>query len=279
MEMGPAPKSVKTAKGKAVATDPPAKPAPVSLNALLVEGGEKLKNGLVWRIFEPKPDKGGKYKLVGTHRKPEPTAALPPGEYLVSAAYGLAHMTRKIEVQAGQSVQETFVLNAGGLRLNAVLTNGDSIPPNSVRYDIFAGEADQFGNRKKILGDAKPGLIIRLNAGAYHVVSVYGDANAVVRTDIAVEPGRLTEATINHSAAKVTFKLVLQPGGEALADTHWNVLTPGGDVVKESAGALPTHVLAVGTYSVLARHQGKNYSRDFEVSSGDVKQIEVVAAQ
>ena len=272
----PMPESAKTAKGDAATPNTPAKPTPVSLSASLVDGGEKLQNGLVWRIFEPKPTKSGKYKLVGSYRTPAPTAALAPGEYLVNAAYGLAHLTKKIQVQAGQSYQETFILNAGGLRLGATLTNGESIPPNSIRYDIFAGEADQFGNRKKILGDAKPGLIIRLNAGAYHVVSVYGDANAVVRADVAVEPGRLTEATINHAAARVTFKLVLQPGGEALADTQWNVLTPGGDVVKESAGALPTHILAAGTYSVLARHQGKNYTRDFEVVPGDVKQIEVV---
>ena len=126
------------------------------------------------------------------------------------------------------------------------------------------------------MADAKPGLIIRLNAGAYHIVSVYGDANAKVRADVTVEPGRLTEATINHTAAKVTFKLVLQPGGEALADTTWSILTPGGDVVKESAGALPTHILAAGSYTVLARYNGKNYTRDFALEAGDVKQVEVV---
>ena len=145
-----------------------------------------------------------------------------------------------------------------------------------MRYDIFADEADQFGNRQKVIGDAKPGLIIRLNAGTYHIVSVYGDANAVVRADVTVEPGKLTEATVNHTAARVTFKLVLQPGGEALANTHWNILTPDGDVVKESVGALPTHVLAAGRYTVLARFKDKNYTRDFTIASGDIKQIEVV---
>ena len=91
-----------------------------------------------------------------------------------------------------------------------------------------------------------------------------------------MEPGRLTDAIINHSAAKVTLKLVNQPGGEALANTQWNILTPGGDVVKESAGALPTHILAAGNYSVVARHQDKNYTREFTIEPGDVKEIEVV---
>ncbi|MDH3579958.1 MAG: VWA domain-containing protein, partial [Hyphomicrobiales bacterium] len=148
----PEPQAAKAAKGDAATPEAPAKPTPVSLSATLVEGGEKLQNGLVWRVFEPKPTKGGKYKLVGSYREAEPTAALPPGEYLVNAAYGLAHLTKKIKILAGQSYQETFILNAGGLRLGATLTNGESIPPNSIRYDIFAGEADQFGTRKKILG-------------------------------------------------------------------------------------------------------------------------------
>ncbi|GAB4232558.1 MAG: hypothetical protein Kow0032_15360 [Methyloligellaceae bacterium] len=270
------PQAQKGARGAPAAPAEPGAPVPVSFSARLVEGGDLVTSGIIWRIFHPKPDVAGRYRLVATHSTAQPTDALPPGEYLVNAAYGLAHTTKKIRVQAGTSLNETFILNAGGLRLGAVLVNGGPIPPNSVRYDIYADEADQFGNRKKILDDAKPGLVIRLNAGAYHVVSRYGDANAIVHADVAVEPGRLTEATINHSAAKVTFKLVLQPGGEALADTRWSILTPQGDLVKESAGALPTHVLAAGSYSVLAKHGGKNYARDFTVKSGEVRQIEVV---
>ena len=39
---------------------------------------------------------------------------------------------------------------------------------------------------------------------------------------------------------------------EALANTQWSVLTPGGDVVKEAIGAFPKVVLAEGEYSVVA---------------------------
>ncbi len=251
-------------------------PVPVILAARVTEGGATIRSGLVWRVFDARPGKDSRYKLISTHREATPTAALPPGDYLVNAAYGLSNLTKKISVQPGQSVHELFVLNTGGLRLTSVLSNGETIPPNSVRYDIYEDETDQFGNREKVLGDAKPGVIIRLNAGAYHVVSVYGDANAIVRADVAVEPGRLTDAAVNHSAAKVTFRLVQQPGGEALADTQWAILTPGGDVVKESAGALPSHILAAGQYTVLARHNGATYSQEFSVDTGQVAQVEVV---
>ncbi len=56
--------------------------------------------------------------------------------------------------------------------------------------------------------DVKPDTIIRLNSGTYHVVSNYGSANAIIRADIRVEAGKLTEATVQHRAAEVVLKLV-----------------------------------------------------------------------
>jgi len=132
-----------------------------------------------------------------------------------------------------------------------------------------------------VLSNAKPGLIIRLNAGIYQLTSTYGDANATVRTDVTVEAGKLTEAGISHSAAKVAFKLVSEPGGDAVPDTAWSIQTlvgqnALGEIVKESIGAFPTHILAPGTYAAIAKKDGKTYRRDFLVRAGDVVQVEVV---
>ena len=254
-------------------------PIPVTFKALLTEGGPQVKSGLIWRVFTPEPGPNGARKLVSTHRDAMPTAALVPGEYLVNAAYGLSNLTKKIKVESGRSLEETFVLNTGGLKLAAVLASGERLPPASVRFDILSDEEDQFGNRHNILENAKPGLVIRLNAGAYHIVSLYGDANATVRADVTVEPGKITEATVKHAAAPVTFKLVQSPGGEALADTKWSILTTTGDVVKENTGALPTHILAAGNYAVVASHNGESYTNKFSVASGQTEQIEVVMQQ
>jgi hypothetical protein len=139
----------------------------------------------------------------------------------------------------------------------------------------MSDEEDQFGNRATILADAKPQSVIRLNAGAYHVASLYGDANANVGVDVTVEPGRITEATIKHTGAKITFRLVQSLGGEALANTKWTILTSAGDTVKSNAGALPTHILAAGSYAVVADHGGLSYTRKFSIEPGDDKQIEV----
>jgi hypothetical protein len=257
----------------------PTPPVPVTFRALLTETGPKVESGLVWRVFSLEPAPNGTRKLISTHREANPTAALPPGEYLVNAAYGLSNLTKKVRVESGRSLKETFVLNAGGLKLDAVLADGQPLPAGSVHFDILSDEEDQFGHRRTILGNAKPGVVIRLNAGAYHIVSLYGRANATVRADVTVEPGKITDATIKHAAAPVTFRLVQKAGGEALADTKWTILTPTGDVVKEVAGALPTNILAAGNYAVVANHNGESYTSRFTVATGEAKQIEVVMDQ
>jgi hypothetical protein len=135
------------------------------------------------------------------------------------------------------------------------------------------------GERGLVVANVKPGTIVRLNTGTYHVVSDYGKVNAVIRADIRVEAGKLTEATIQHRAAKLTLKLVSEPGGEAIADTAWSVLTASGDVVSESVSAFPTMVLAEGEYSAIARNKDKIYQRNFTVTAGVNTDIEVPLTQ
>ncbi len=125
--------------------------------------------------------------------------------------------------------------------------------------------------------NAKPGLIIRLNAGIYHLVSTYGDANAKVEADVTVEAGKLTEATVTHQAAKAAFKLVTRTGGEAIPDTHWTILAQNGEIVKESVGALPSHVLAPGKYKVVAKSAGRVFNQEFSLKDGELANVEVIA--
>ncbi|MGV1014653.1 MAG: hypothetical protein ACOYB4_06755, partial [Methyloceanibacter sp.] len=183
---------------------PPQRPVPVTFKALVTEVGPKLQTGLTWRVYASQAATDGRHKLISTHREATPTAALLPGEYLVNAAYGLSNLTKKVKVEGGRSVEETFILNTGGLKLAAMLADGGAVPEQGIRFDILSDEEDQFGKRVTILADAKPGVVVRLNAGAYHVVSVYGDANAAVKADVTVEPGKITEATVKHNGAKIT---------------------------------------------------------------------------
>lgn len=267
------------------AEPPPAPAAPdkaaaqLAVSATLTEDGKALDKGLVWRVFQVPEGgavSGGKPRLVDTRREASPAFKLLPGDYIVIAGYGRAHASRQLSLAPGAIVSERLVMNAGGLKLVAVLPNGEPAPEMSVSFDVYVSEADQSGNRPKVVTAARPGRVIRLSSGAYQVVSVYGDVNAVVRTEVNIEPGKVAEVTVSHHCSKVTFKLVARPGGDAQADTRWTVQSPQGETVVESSGALPSHVLAAGPYVVVARHGGRVFKREFTVETGDATQVEVV---
>ncbi len=266
----------RTGTDPATAAGAPGPNGQVQLVALLTQDGQRIDQGVVWRVFQEDPQADRKASLLSTHRDPNPTLRLNPGNYVINAAFGRAHLTRKIKIAANTPapIVEQFVLNAGGLRVAAV-NGGKPVGPGTVSYSIYS-DRDQTDSRKVIMSGARPGLIIRLNAGIYHIVSTYGDANATVRSDVTVEAGKLTEANLIHTSAKVSFKLVARAGGEALPDTHWTIQSLQGATVKESVGALPTHTLAPGTYAVIAKSQDKAYRKDFTVRENDVTQVEVV---
>lgn len=248
----------------------------VRLVALLTGDGQQIDEGLVWRVFQT-TGATRKAKLVLESHEATPLIKLQPGNYTVNAAFGRANLTRKISVKRDGPPYEAFVLNAGGLRLGAMI-GGKAAAPGAVTYSIYADDHDQFDNRSVVISGAKPNLIIRLNSGIYRIVSQYGDANARIEADVTVEAGKLTETTVTHSGGKATFKLVTRPGGEAMPDTRWTIQTDEGEVVKESVGALPTHVLAPGKYVVTASSGGHLYKSSFEIADGDIRSVEVLMA-
>ena len=198
---------------------------------------------------------------------------LPDGNFIVHAALGLAGATKRITIN-GSFLNETLVLNAGGLRIAGQL--GDTpINPAKLSISIYVPER---GNpeAKLVVANAKSGDMIGLPEGNYHIVSTLLDAaangsasptNSVISADLRVQAGKLTDATLRHRAATMTLKLVNSPGGEALANTAFTILTPGGDIIREMIGAFPSATLAEGEYVAIARHNGKTYQTTFKVES------------
>jgi len=250
----------------------------VTLSAQLVDKGADITRGIVWRVFKPEPGPDGKLPMVASARGGTAVLTLEPGSYLVHASYGRAGATKRITV-GHEAKRESLVLDAGGLELDAVLSNGQRIPPDKLRFSIYEGKAEADGERALIIPNVKPKTVVRLNAGTYHVVSTYGATNAVIRSDIRVEAGKLTEATVEHHAAEVTMKLVREAGGEAIADTSWSVLNESGDPIKEAVGAYAPMVLAEGDYTVIAKNRDRIYQKDFSVEAGKNEEVEVIASE
>jgi hypothetical protein len=251
-------------------------PGLLDLSAVLAKGTQPINSGVIWRLYDGRAQNDGSYRLLETHQVAQPRLNMVPGDYLINVSYGLAQITKRVTVWPGKRTADVFNLHAGGLRLYATLAKQPLLSEQALNFRIFSDETDQSGNRRMLVSKAKPGIVIRLNSGNYRVVSTYGDANSVVEADVKVESGKLTEATLDHQAGRITFKLVSRPGGEAMADTIWGVYTPDGMLVKKSGGAFSTHVLAVGNYEVKASYNGVDYARTFTVTAGDKKAVEVV---
>jgi hypothetical protein len=250
----------------------------LTLAAKLSEDDDLITDGIVWRIFKPDASDDGKLPMIATASGGTTRFALLPGSYLVHAGFGRAGITKRISVGT-DAREEVLVLDAGGLKLNAVLSGGVRIPSDKLRFSIYAGEEPENGERPLIIPDVKPDDVVRLNAGTYHVVSNYGSVNATIRADLLVEAGKLTEASVEHKAAELTLKLVREAGGEAMADTAWSVLNPSGEVIKESVGAFASMVLAEGDYVVIAKNKEKLYQREFKVVAGRNQDVEVLVSQ
>ncbi len=277
--------------------------ATLSLSAILNGASAPLTGGLRWRVFRVQPDEDGSHPLIVESSLAQPTLTVPPGDYVVHVAFGLASAMKRVTL--GPEIRsERLSLAAGGMRIEGTVSDAPIDPANlSLAIYVPQGRNPQG---KLVYAKAKAGDIVGLPEGAYHIVSTYLDtvggrflagaapnsgksaapapstilpSNSIVHADIRVVSGKLIDVTLRHRCATLTLKLVNKPGGEALANTTFTVLTPGGDVIRELMGAFPSLVLAEGEYAVIARHEAKTYQSTFQVQSGMDRDVEVVAQE
>jgi hypothetical protein len=258
-----------------------------------------LESGLRWRIFSARPDPDGSHPLLIESSLARPAFTLPPGEYVVHVSFGLASATKGVNISTGELRDEILAMSGGALRIGATI--GDSpIDAANVSLAIYVPERNN-AQAKLVYSKARLGDVIGVPEGAYHIVSTYLDTvgvgtlglgkatgggataptptNSIVSGDVRVAAGKLVDINLKHRFAKLTIKLVKTHEGEALANTTFTVLTPGGDIIRELIGAFPSLVLAEGEYVVIARHDAKTYQSTFNVQSGLDQDVEVIAKE
>jgi len=277
--------------------------ATLKLSASLGGAPTPLSGGLHWRLFSSRAEADGSRPLIVESNDAQPTLTAPPGDYVVHVSLGLASAAKRLTL--GPEVRtERLTLNAGALRILGTLSGagpngGAPIDPSKLAISIYVPERNN-PEAKLVYSKARAGEVIGLPEGSYHIVSTFLDTvsvgsigvakaasggaaptptNSIVAADIKVVAGKLVDLTLRHRAATVTIKLVNAPGGEALANSSFTVLTPGGDLIRDLIGAFPSLVLGEGEYVVVARHESKTYQTTFDVQSGVDRDVEVVAQE
>jgi hypothetical protein len=277
--------------------------ATLSLSAILNGGAAPLTGGLRWRVFADQADPDGSHPQIVESSLAQPTLTIPAGEYVVHVAFGLASAAKRVTLGA-EVRSERLTLSAGALKIEGTLADAP-IDPSKLALSIYVPQnRNPLG--KLVYANGKAGDIIGLPEGSYHIVSTFLDtvgahsgvsaaansgksavvapsaaipSNSIVNADIKVTSGKRVDVTIRHRCATMTLKLVNKAGAEALANTTFTVLTPGGDVIRELVGAFPSLVLAEGEYVVIARHDAKIYQSTFQVQTGMDRDVEVVAEE
>ena len=258
----------------------------VHVAATLTTDGPIVRVGLQWRVFADAAAVDGTHKVMAQSADPQPSFDLPTGTYIVHVTFGYASTMKRILVaETGSS--ERLALNAGAIEVDGTL--GDAaIPADRLSLAIYVPDHNN-PEAKLVVAGAKPGQVICLPEGSYHIVSTYldtegvgsltpvSDTNSMVSADLRVQAGKVVQATVKHRAAMETLKLVNAPGGEALANTSFTILTPGGDVIRELIGAFPSLVLAEGDYVAIARHDGRTFQAEFKVQSALDRDVEIIA--
>ena len=261
------------------ATPPQAAATPaqgvLALSARYGKDMPAIGNGVIWRVYSDKPDATGAFQLVREERGATPNIVLAPGSYVVHAAMGLVSAVRPVTLRA-ETLRESFDLPAGGLRIEGRVGTS-KIPQGQITFSIYKGSQFEIGNeRAPIATNVAAGDVALVPEGTYYIISNYGDANSIVRSDIRVQASKLTDVIVTHRAAVITLKLVGTQGGEALANTAWSVITPAGDVIKEYNGAFPRVVLSEGEYRVIAKNEGNVYESPLNVTNGVDREMEVL---
>ncbi len=250
-------------------------PQPVSLTARITPEGTPITDGLTWRVFDAQPDASGEMALVAKAETGEARLDLPPGAYMVHVAYGRAQVSETVNVVPGPN-SFSIVLEAGALRLNSAVAGDIPISPNLLSFDIFTAGAE--ASRVLVAENVPANEIVTLNAGTYHIVSRFGTVNALVRADLRVETGQLTDATLYQHASEVSLKLVSEEGGEAIADVDWTIKTADGTTVFTDRGAFPATVLAEGEYLVLAKLGDQVFNREVQIQPGSPRDVEILTS-
>ncbi len=239
----------------------------LSAAARIIEGSAPLESGVHWNVFMAEGDTAG--RKMAASRKGQPVFNLPDGEYIIEAILGYAKARARARIRAGQLVSRNLIFNAGGIKLASV------IPGQVNTYGMKPSYSIRNSKNQIIAKNLVSSRIIHLNSGEYTVTSRIGNANSIVTAKISVQPGKLTEATLSHSAGRIVFKLTRQRGGEAFSGVEWKIRKSDGEIVATSAKATPSLILANGTYKATAKHKGKVYRSSFIVRPGDDKVKEV----
>jgi len=201
--------------------------APVNLNvyAVLHAGGKKV-GGNWFTVYREEQDEFGKPKRIKVNSdgyKAETNFRIKPGDYVVTASLGKAYAEKKITIKPGKALSVALDLNAGRLRVYAIMhAGGDKVGGNW--FTVYREETDEFGKPKRIKVDSdgyKAETTFTVPAGDYVVTASLGKAYAEGKA--AIVAGKGVELQLNLNAGRLHPYAVMIAGGKMVGGNWFTV--------------------------------------------------------
>ncbi len=253
--------------------DPAGDLGAVRLSAFMGIGDREVV-GACYRIYEIAAINDGTEKEVAATCDTAPVIDLPPGRYRAQTWFGQSSVSDDIEIIAGATLDQAFILNAGNLRPHAYAVEGGE-PMARACYRIY--EKLEDGGEREIVASCKSAPTFVLAEGRYRVVAWSGRATSTLDVDIVT--GETLEAAFILNAGYLALKAVLGENEEPLKGICFKVfdarpLANGKlrEVVASCAPA-PVFVLPAGAYQVHAEGGKSLPFADIELKPGEAKEM------
>jgi hypothetical protein len=266
-------------------SDGPTAPGPnviLKLDAVLAAGGKPLERDVRFNVYEAATAADGKRKFITWDMGGPVQFPLSAGHYYVIAGYGSASTDMEVKLAAGDgAMQRTLNLQAGILRLSAVLAAGEKPLERDVRFDVHEAATDADGRRK--FGAWDMGGIGRfpVAAGRYHVRAGYGSASSDVDVEVAAGD-EAVQRTLNLQAGILRLSAVLATGGKPLErDVRFDVYEAAIDAdgkrkfVTRDVGGQVRFPLSAGRYYVTARSGIGTADAEVMISAGQERPLQL----
>ncbi|MBN1652583.1 MAG: VWA domain-containing protein [Deltaproteobacteria bacterium] len=247
----------------------------LKLNAVPKMGANPIESDLYWTIYEGKQSIDGKRNFVVNRSQKPYTTKLSAGRYFVKAQYDQAVATAEVEVKANEMSEKTLVLNAGALKLNALIKKGGDRVDRDLYWTIYEGKQSIDGKRNLIVSRSQTPCSAKLNAGRYFVKAQYDQAAATA--EVEVKANEMTEETLILNAGALKLDALIKNGGVPIdRGINWKIYKakPGidgrRDIILSRSTVIPTINLPEGKYYVEAKYEKVSTGEEVEVKAGEL---------
>ncbi|MFP4539025.1 MAG: vWA domain-containing protein [Dichotomicrobium sp.] len=238
--------------------------AVLKLSGASSSGGEPVED-VFYYVHRLAQGSDGAGELVARSSQPQPSFYLPAGRYRVVVRHGLAEAEDTVDLEAGAILGRNLALNAGTLRVEARIAEGQPVPRGTI---FFVYEPDGDGGWREVVRSARQQPSFTLPAGEYRVEARLDTARADALVDIragenvvqdlTLPAGRLRVETRLEGASKpleagVVYRMLRLDDGET-------------DLVHTSAQAVYEGFLPAGRYRVESAYGTGNATQTQEVS-------------